>query len=77
MYTRNIMPSGANDYFRHIPGAQLEGYALRRLLAPETAAVEEHLLVCEDCRDGLHLIDEMIAAMRAADVKTAGSDEQD
>ena len=66
------MPTGANDYFRHVHADQLEEYALRRLSEPETAAVEEHLLVCEDCRDGLISIDEVISVTRAAMLKAPG-----
>ena len=43
----------------------------RRLSEPETAAVEEHLLVCEDCRDSLQSIDDFLSAARAAPVKNS------
>lgn len=66
------MLTGANDYFRHIHADQLEEYALHRLSEPETAAVEEHLLVCEDCRDGLRSIEEVISATRATMMKPPG-----
>ena len=42
----------------------LEEYALRRLSESDTATLEEHLLVCEDCRQSLLNIDEFILAMR-------------
>jgi hypothetical protein len=49
----------------HIHADQLEEYALRRLPEPETAAIKEYLLICEECQDGFRSI-EVISAMRAA-----------
>ncbi len=39
---------------------------MNRLSEPEAAPVEEHLLVCEECRARLTESDEYVAAMRAA-----------
>jgi anti-sigma factor RsiW len=44
----------------------LERYAMGRLLESELAPVEEHLLICEDCRNRLAEIDADIAAIREA-----------
>jgi hypothetical protein len=44
----------------------LENYALARLSSSEIAAVEEHFLVCQECRDRLREIDEYVAAMKQA-----------
>jgi len=50
----------------HTADDDLELYALARL--PESSAVglEEHLLVCAQCRDRLVVWDEYVAAMREA-----------
>ncbi len=44
----------------------MELYSLNRLPEDEAAAVEEHLLVCEECRGRLEEMDEYVAAMRIA-----------
>jgi len=44
----------------------LELYALARMPESAAAVIEEHLLVCGNCRDRLAGWDEYIAAMRAA-----------
>ena len=48
----------------HITDDDLELYALDRLA--DAAAVEEHLLVCEECRARLVGGDEYVGPMRAA-----------
>jgi anti-sigma factor RsiW len=53
----------------HITDEDLELYALDRLAEAAAAPVEEHLLVCAECRDRLVEWDEYIRAMRAAMVK--------
>ncbi len=50
----------------HIPEDDLELYALDRLADDKAAPVEEHLLVCEQCRERLSGLDEYVKAMRAA-----------
>ncbi len=47
----------------------LELYALDRLTEADIAPVEEHLLVCQACRDRLVEWDAYVAAMRAAMTK--------
>jgi len=44
----------------------LDLYALGRLPDADTAEVEEHLLLCETCRDRLSETDRFIAALRCA-----------
>jgi anti-sigma factor RsiW len=44
----------------------LELYALDRMAEVDAAPVEEHLLVCEECRARLVEWDEYVRAMRAA-----------
>ena len=51
---------------RHISDDDLELYAMDRLAEADAAPVEEHLLVCEGCRERLAEWDEYVAAMRTA-----------
>ena len=44
----------------------LEEYALGRLGGPELEQIEEHLLVCAQCQDGLAETDEFIVIMKQA-----------
>jgi len=48
----------------HISEDRLEEYAFNRLSEPESAEVEEHLLVCEDCQELVGNIDEYIRLSR-------------
>ena len=50
----------------HISGNDLELYAMERLPESDTAPVEEHLLVCEECRERLAGWDAYIRAVRKA-----------
>ena len=50
----------------HLSEETLEEYAFGRVLEPEAASIEEHLLVCEQCQDTLGDIDEYILLMKAA-----------
>jgi len=50
----------------HIDDDYLELYALDRLAEPDAARVEEHLLVCGECRMRLAASDAYVAAMGAA-----------
>ena len=50
----------------HICEDLLERYALNQLVEDEQAPVEEHLLVCNVCRNRLDGVDEYIRAMRLA-----------
>lgn len=50
----------------HINDDALEAYSLGRLVDADTALIEEHLLVCAQCRDRLAGWDEYTVAMRKA-----------
>ncbi len=52
--------------FNHADAEQLESYSLGRLPEPEVASLEEHLLVCEHCRDHLDETEVYLRAMRGA-----------
>jgi hypothetical protein len=53
----------------HTSDDVLEQYALGN---PVPAEVEEHLLICSTCLDRLDVVDEFIAAMRAAAARYRG-----
>lgn len=50
----------------HISDDDLEGYSLGRLDDAAVAPSEEHLLVCEACRNRLTRWDQYVRALRAA-----------
>ena len=52
----------------HVGDDDLDQYALRTLPESACAALEEHLLICQSCRDRLQTTDEYVAAMRSAAV---------
>jgi hypothetical protein len=54
------------DASSHISKEQLEGYSLNRLEPAEADMVEEHLLLCEACRQQLREQDEFHATLRTA-----------
>jgi anti-sigma factor RsiW len=56
----------------HITDDELEAYSLQRLAQERLAAVEEHLLVCSECRDRLEETDAYIRAIRSAAKRAAG-----
>ncbi len=49
----------------HISDDVVELYLMGRLNEPEVAPLEEHLLICEDCRNRLEETETCFAAMRA------------
>ena len=51
---------------RHAADEVLERYSMGRLVGPELAEVEEHLLVCESCQDRLAQEDRFVQGMRDA-----------
>jgi uncharacterized protein with PIN domain len=51
---------------QHVSEDDLENYAMRTLPATEVESLEEHFLICSECRDRLQATDEYVAAMRAA-----------
>ena len=54
------------SYSAHISDHHVDLYALRRLPASQAADLEEHLLLCEACRDRLNETERFIAALRRA-----------
>ncbi|HET8547463.1 MAG TPA: hypothetical protein VFL57_05650 [Bryobacteraceae bacterium] len=50
----------------HVSDDLLERYALARTSEPETAYVEEHLLICEDCRERFVALEEYTTALQGA-----------
>ena len=50
----------------HIQDEPLERYSLGMSLEGETCTVEEHLLICQTCRDRLESLDSYHRAMRTA-----------
>src|SRR5438552_2599641 len=50
----------------HIDPEDMERYSLGHTSSAETAKVEEHLLVCDDCRSKVQQADEFAIAMKAA-----------
>jgi anti-sigma factor RsiW len=51
---------------RHASENDLEEYVLGRLPEPDLASVEEHLFVCDRCRERLRALDEFIELLRVA-----------
>ncbi len=71
-----IMPTSLES---HPPEEALELYALDRLPEEEQIAIDEHLLICEECRRRLSDTDEYVAAMQQAlrEVGEVGSEAAD
>ena len=55
-------------FVAHISDNDLENFAMQTLPDSETGPLEEHLLVCGDCRDRLDAEIEFVTAMREAAV---------
>ena len=51
---------------RHINEDDLELFALDRLAEADAVPVNEHLLICQECREQLTECDEYLVAIRAA-----------
>src|SRR5579883_1636866 len=51
---------------KHCSEERLEEYAFGRVSEEESAAIERHLLVCEQCQESLAQIDEYILLMKGA-----------
>jgi anti-sigma factor RsiW len=56
----------------HIAEDVLESYVMVRLSDAEIAAVEEHLLICQACRERLERLDDFVGSIRSAAAATAG-----
>ena len=50
----------------HATDVTLERYAMRTLPATEVESLEEHFLICSECRDRLQATDQYVAALRSA-----------
>jgi len=50
----------------HIAEDVLEAYVLARLSEAEVVPVEEHLLICQRCRDRVAWLDDLVGSIRAA-----------
>jgi anti-sigma factor RsiW len=50
----------------HIGEDDLEQYAMQTLPESACLTLEEHLLICPECRERLTAMDEYLAAMRSA-----------
>lgn len=48
----------------HLNETTIEKYAMGKLPEPDTAPAEEHLLLCQQCRDEVELIGLIIAGLR-------------
>jgi len=60
----------------HAAEDDLECYAMRTLSTPKVESLEEHLLICAECRDRLTAADEYVMAMKAAaKLRQSGTDE--
>ena len=57
----------------HITEDDAESYVMETLPAAEPARIEEHLLICDECRQRLIEVEQYIAAMRAAAASLGGS----
>jgi predicted anti-sigma-YlaC factor YlaD len=54
------------EIVQHATDDTLERYAMRTLPESACSTLEEHLLVCQSCRDRLQFTDEYVAAMKLA-----------
>jgi len=50
----------------HIAEDVLEQYAMAKLSEVEVVPVEEHLLICEGCRERLAWLDDFVGSIRSA-----------
>ena len=57
---------GYREIVVHISDNDLERYALGSLPEAELAPLEEHLLICSECRDRLEATEQYVMAMLAA-----------
>jgi hypothetical protein len=54
---------------KHISEDDLERYAMQRIPGTESGPLEEHLLICLECRDRLQSAIDFVTAMRSAAAK--------
>jgi len=53
----------------HLPSEVVEKYSFHRLAEPEEARAEEHLLVCNKCRNRLDDFEILVQALRQGSAK--------
>jgi len=65
------------EIVQHATDDTLERYAMRTLPESACSTLEEHLLVCQSCRDRLEATEAYLAAMKlaAAKIRESGKDE--
>ena len=51
----------------HIPEDLLDEYALGRVADPALADIEQHLLICEECREAVAQIDQIRSILRISE----------
>lgn len=54
------------EIVQHVSDDTLERYSMQTLPDAEAEPVEEHLLICQECRDRVDAEIDFVAAMRAA-----------
>ena len=54
----------------HPDESQLEAYSLRRISEPEVVSLEEHLLICEACRQRLSESEDYVRSMQRASARS-------
>ena len=61
---------------KHLDEETAEKYSLGRLSARKAAGIEEHLLLCESCRQILTSSDAYVAAMQKASAKVRQAEQK-
>jgi len=64
------------DFERHFTDASIEAYALGKLSAEELDRHDEHLLICEACREKLDETERYLRAMKAASFRLRAASEE-
>jgi hypothetical protein len=57
------------EIVQHVTDDTLERYAMQTLPEPEVGPLEQHLLICGECRERLDAEIEFVVAMRGAAAK--------
>src|SRR6266567_6194796 len=55
---------------RHMDEDEIESYSMGAVSEEQSARFDEHLLVCESCRNKVKKSDDYVAAMRAAALRS-------
>lgn len=56
--------AGVTGYGSNLMKDNVEDYVLGRLTGPDCVALEEHLLVCSDCRDRLDETEDFVRGVQ-------------